>query len=399
MKTIAFYLPLSKDGPMKRIWDQRYRELESAHLARSMRITGPGPVVETRDGPKIIFCSNDYLGLAVHPHVIRAAAEGMAAGVGAGASRLVSGNETWHDTLERAFAEFTQQEAAVLFPSGYQANVGTISALAHEGDVIFSDERSHASIIDGCRLSKARVEIYSHNNVDDLRQRLERHRGASGGRLVVCEAIYSMDGDVSPLAQICDAAAEFGAAVYLDEAHSIGVLGPEGRGLAAQLNVANRVDILVGTFGKAVGVSGAAVACSETVSRLIKSSARSLLYTTAPPSALARAVCESLSLIRFDDELRHRLDSNVQYFRSAAKAAKISLSSSTTPIQPVVIGDAARTMEMSNRLWERGLFVQGIRPPTVAPGTERLRITITARHCEAHIERLVAQLAALGAGQ
>lgn len=391
-KQFAFFETVSKDGSMKKLWRRRRQQLHESQLSRTLRVSGAGPVVATPQGKKLIFCSNDYLGLAVEAKISEAAIAEMSMGVGAGASRLVSGNEPWHETLERRFAAFVSKSDSVLFPSGYQANVGTISALAKEGDVIFSDELAHASIIDGCRLAKARVEIFSHNDAAHLKQLLLKYTGTAIGKLVITEGIFSMDGDMPPLVDIVTVAKKNHAAIYVDEAHSIGIVGPNGRGLAAFYGVEDDIDIIVGTFGKAVGVSGAAVACSKTVASLLKSSARSLMYTTAPPACLARAVCKSLAIIETAAERREQLLHNIALFKTLAKTAGISLIQSDTPIQPVVIGDAAETMQISNKLWERGIFVQGIRPPTVPPGTERLRITICALHTPAQLEQLVQEL-------
>ena len=382
---------------MKALWKARLKYLRDRHLDRVMRISGVGPLVNTPEGEKLIFCSNDYLGLATSLALSSVACDEMSHGLGAGASRLVSGNFTWHEKLEKRFAEFVSRDESVLFPSGYQANVGAISALTSADDVIFSDRLCHASIIDGCRLSRARVEIFDHNDVGHLQALLKKYRQNIGGRLIVTEGIFSMDGDMPPLADICDMAQSEHAAVYLDEAHSLGIVGPEGRGLAASLNLTDQIDVLVGTFGKAVGVSGACVACDSHAAGLLKSSARSLMYTTASPPALSRAACESLALIQKADDVRKKLQQNIAFFQSLSEAARIPLIKSSSPIQPVLIGDAARTMAISRQLWQRGVFVQGIRPPTVPLGTERLRITITAMHTAAQIERLVAELTRCGA--
>ena len=406
MKGIGFEywiigLPFStheiKDDPMEVLWQKRRSQLKETHLERQLRITGVGPVVNTPDGAKLVFCSNDYLGMATDPAIANAVREELAFGVGAGASRLVSGNFSWHETLEARFAAFVGKPASVQFPSGYQANVGAISALTTADDVIFSDQLCHASIIDGCRLSRAKVEVFHHNDVAHLRMLLAKYNQVDCGKLVITEGIFSMDGDMPPLMDICDAAVDAGAAVYLDEAHSIGIVGPMGHGLAASMGLTEKINVLVGTFGKAVGVSGACVACHPDTAGLLKSVARSLMYTTASPPSLSRAVCESLAMIEKADDRRQRLTRNILRFQTLAGAAGIQLVHSESPIQPVLIGDAQKTMALSNILWDRGLFVQGIRPPTVPPGTERLRITITAAHTPDQIERLITELASCGA--
>lgn len=381
------------DETMKAKWKHKVQQMEDNFLLRQMRVSGVGPLVHTQFGDKLIFCSNDYLGLASSKKIAQAAMGELSNGLGAAASRLVSGNFEAHEHLERCFASFAGKSSSVLFPSGYQANVGAISALTGEDDVIFSDELSHASIVDGCRLSKARVEIYRHNDVDHLVQLLGKHTSANVGKLVITEGIFSMDGDFSPLDQICQSAQNAGAALYVDEAHSLGIVGPLGKGWCAQYGLTNQIDVLIGTFGKALGASGAAVACDEVTAKLLKSSARSLLYTTAPPACIASAVSTSLHEVQCADALRQRLNANITHFKSVAASKKIPLRPSDTPIQPVMIGSAQKTMEVSQYLWEEGFFVQGIRPPTVPVGTERLRVTLSVSHTFDQIEQLIEKLA------
>jgi 8-amino-7-oxononanoate synthase len=377
-------------------WEERIATLAAAGLERSPRaVQGAiGPAIESADGSKLLFCSNDYLGLAADPRLVAAAAAAAAGcGVGAGASRAVSGNNALHEALERRAAAFVDAPAAVLFPSGYQANVGALPALLDAGDVVFSDALNHASIIDGCRLSRADVRVYAHADAGDL-ARLLAAAPAAGLKLVVTEAVFSMDGDRAPLAAICRAARSAGADVYVDEAHALGVLGPGGRGLAAEAGVAAEVAVRMGTFGKAIGVAGAFVACGEDPARLLRSRARSLLYTTAAPPLLAAAALAGLDLAEAADDRRAALARNVRSYRERAAAAGVPLAASDTAIQPVPIGGARRTMAVSEALWRRGIFAQGIRPPTVPEGTSRLRITLSSAHTEEQIGRLVAALAA-----
>ncbi len=376
------------------IWASRLAAVEQAGQLRTLRqLDTNGAEALSPDGPKTVFCANDYLGLAGHPRLVEAVHSALdTRGVGAGASRLVSGNSSLHAALEEAFAGFVGFPESVLFSSGYQANVGTISALTAPGDIIFSDERCHASIIDGCRLSRARVEIFAHNDTTHLQNLLLAHGDAQGLRLIVTEGIFSMDGDTPPLSDICDLAEKYGAAVYLDEAHSIGVLGPGGRGLAASLGLTDRIDVLIGTFGKALGVSGAGAACQPDAARLLKSTARSLLYSTAAPPLLCAAAIAAIKLVRDADPQRDILFRHIARFRRGAREAGLPICDSDTPIQPLLIGDSGRTMEISSRLWDRGFFVQGIRPPTVAPGTARLRITLCAHHTDAQIDGLIRAL-------
>lgn len=356
-------------------------------------LTGPcGPVVGTSDGPKLNFCSNDYLGLATHPAISRALADGAAVwGSGAGASRLVSGNLSPHGRLERAVSEWMDVEQSVLFVSGYQANVGALSALAGEGDAIFSDQLVHASLIDGARLSRAEVHVFRHGDLAHLDQLLCANT-EYGIRLIVSDAVFSMDGDMADLEGLTGLARRHGAHLYLDEAHSLGVMGPGGRGLAAEQSLAADVSVRIGTFSKAFGVSGAFVALPESAERLVVSRARSLLYTTAPPPCLAEAVLTSLELVAQGDDLRTRLRENVARFREGAEASGLPVPESVTPIQPVMTGSAERTVRISQALWEEGVFVQGIRPPTVPKGRSRLRVTLTARHEPDQIAALIAAL-------
>jgi 8-amino-7-oxononanoate synthase len=348
-----------------------------------------GPVVETPDGPKLCFCSNDYLGLAADPRLVEAVKRGADRwGAGAASSRLVAGNTAVHVELEECLAAFTGAEAAVLFPSGFQANLGALTALTGEGDTIFPDELVHASLVDGCRLSRARVRIFRHRDTGHLEELL-REAAGPGLKLIVTDAVFSMDGDLAPLGEICRLADRHDARILLDEAHALGVMGPGGRGLAAELGLSDRVAVSSYTLGKALGVSGACVACDATAARLLVSRARSLLYTPAAPAHLCEALLTALSLTEAADARRERLGANVALFRELAGQAGIPLADSATAIQPVPVGDSRRAMGISAALWEDGVFVQGIRPPTVPDGAARLRVTLTAAHEPAHVERLV----------
>ncbi len=380
--------------PMRRPWYNRLQQLERAGLTRRMRVLdGPvGPATSAAGSNKLVFCSNDYLGLANHPSVKQAMQTAVERwGVGAGASRLISGNTALHARLERAFATFAGSADAVLFASGYQANVGALTALTSENDVIFSDARVHASLIDGCRLSSARVQIFNHRDMGQLESLLAGETTAEL-RVIVTDAVFSMDGDLAPLAEICALAERYGAIVYLDEAHAMGVLGPRGTGLAAQLELTDRVAVRLGTLGKAFGVSGGVVCCREDAANLIRSKGRSLLYTTAAPIPVIAAALAGLELAQSADEQRAALVRNIDHFKSQAQSTKLPLLPSDTPIQPIMVGSNARTMALSEQLWNRGLFVQGVRPPTVAPGTARLRITLSAAHTEHQIDTLIREL-------
>jgi 8-amino-7-oxononanoate synthase len=377
-------------------WHERFNMLVDQGLDRRMRIIASpvGPSVETPDGPKLLFCSNDYLGLAADPRIGDALARSAKKwGSGTAASRLISGNTSSHSELERRLALFMGTQAAVLFPSGFQANVGALPALVGEGDVIFSDELCHASLIDGSRLSYASVRIFRHADARHLEHLLEEEPPTAGIRLVVTDAIFSMSGDLAPIEDICSVADRHGARIYLDEAHSLGVIGTGGRGLAEDKGLADRTAIRIGTLGKAFGVAGAFVACDSDAAGILVSRARSLLYTTGPPVPLVEALIESLKIVEGANDLRTRLAANISLFKDLAHEAGVSLTPSDTPIQPVPIGPADRAMAVSVSLWNMGFFVQGIRPPTVAAGTSRLRVTLCASHTRQQIENFVGALA------
>jgi 8-amino-7-oxononanoate synthase len=375
-------------------WQNRLMRLCEKRLDRTMRTATSkvGPKVDIGAETKYLFCTNDYLGLAYHPDIISAiqdAAERW--GTGAGASRLVSGNFEIHDVLECAAARYVHAEAAVLFVSGYQANVGALSALTGKGDAIFSDELVHASLIDGARLSRADVYVFRHGDMGHLSRLLSR-ADPHQLKLIVTDAIFSMDGDTAKLPDITTLARKHNAAIYLDEAHALGVVGPKGRGLAAAYGLSDEIDIRIATFSKALGVSGAFVAASATVAALIRSSARSLLFTTAPSPVIAAAALKSLGIAEKAAELREKLNRNIEFFKAAAESAKLPLLDSKTAIQPIITGDNFRTMAVSERLFDAGFWVQGIRPPTVPPGKGRLRVTLSAKQDEACIEALVSAI-------
>jgi 8-amino-7-oxononanoate synthase len=362
--------------------EQRLEELERLSLHRRLRmVSGPqGPRVLLDGRPVLLLCSNNYLGLADHPRVREAAADAaMRWGVGAGASRLISGTMTIHRRLEERLAAWEGSESCLLFGSGYLANIGTIGALAGPGDTVFSDELNHASIVDGCRLSRAEVVVYKHGDVDDL-ERLMRRHSAGARRLVVTDSVFSMDGDIAPLAEIVELAQEYGARTIVDEAHATGVLGPGGRGAVAQAGLQGEVDVVVGTLGKALGSYGAYVCAEEEMIRYLINTARSLIFSTAPgPPAVAGALA-ALELLQ---ERPHR----VQRLRSAARTLRGALAHEGFPvveeeiqIVPLLVGDAAATMRLCEEALQRGVFAQAIRPPTVRTGTSRLRLAVMASH-------------------
>jgi glycine C-acetyltransferase/8-amino-7-oxononanoate synthase len=363
----------------------RLEELERLGLTRRLRlVSGPqGPTVLIDGKPVLLLCSNNYLGLADHPRVREAAADAaMRWGVGAGASRLVSGTMTIHRRLEEQLAEFKRSEACLLFGSGYLANIGVIGALAGRGDTIFSDELNHASIIDGCRLSRAQVVVYRHRDVEHLEWSLRRHGGRRGGErsLIVTDSVFSMDGNVAPLGEIVELAGIHGAQVMVDEAHATGNLGPGGRGAVAQAGLEGEVDALVGTLGKALGSYGAYVCASAEMVRYLINTARPLIFSTAPPPPAVAGALAALNLLQERPHRVQRLRSNARALRRALAAQGFPVSDQDMHIVPLIVGDERDAMRLCQEGIERGVFAQAIRPPTVADGTSRLRLTVMASH-------------------
>jgi 8-amino-7-oxononanoate synthase len=314
-------------------------------------------------------------------------------GVGAGASRLITGTMDAHEEAELAFAEFIQAPAAALFSTGYAANVGTVQALVGPGDAVFSDALNHASLIDGCRLSRATVHVYSHRDVQQLESLMREHRPRAGRALIITDSLFSMDGVRAPLRDLATLASSFDAGLLVDEAHALGVLGPAGRGLAAAEGI--EPDVIVGTLGKAFGVAGAFVAASEDIVSLVRNRARSFVYSTAPPPMNARAAIAALGLVREADAARATLLAHADRLRSELRKQGFDVPNDDSHILPVLVGDNDRTMQLSAKLLDRGIFVQGIRPPTVPEGTARLRVTPMATHRPEHIERAIGAFASL----
>lgn len=379
----------------------RLDELAEAGLHRRMRmISGPqGPRVVLDGRPVLLLCSNNYLGLADHPRVREAAADAaLRWGAGAGASRLVSGTMTVHRRLEEALAAFKRREAAVLFGSGYMANVGVIGALAGRGQVVFSDALNHASIIDGCRLARAETFVYDHCDLEHLAWGLERH-GERGG-LIVTDSVFSMDGDVAPLAGLAELARRHGVRLVVDEAHGTGCCGPGGRGAVAEAGVEDEVDVVIGTLGKALGSYGAFAACSATTRELLVNTARPLIFSTAPGPPAVAAALAALELLAEHPELPGRLQRGADVLRDELHREGFEVAGSTTQIVPLIVGDAATAMRICELAIERGVFAQAIRPPTVPAGTSRLRLAVMATHSRDELREAARALgrAALQAG-
>jgi 8-amino-7-oxononanoate synthase len=369
--------------------------LQAAGLYRRRRVLGgpqqPRCLVDGR--PMLAFCSNDYLGLANHPEVVAALCRGAERwGVGSGAAHLVNGHCAAHEALEEELAEFTGRPRALLFSTGYMANLGVISALAGRGDTVFEDRLNHASLLDGALLSRANLRRYPHGDTAAL----GRMAAEDPPRLIATDGVFSMDGDLAPIPALARIAREAGAWLLVDDAHGLGVLGREGRGTLDHLGLdARAVPILMGTLGKALGTFGAFVAGSEELIETLVQRARSYIYTTAAPPALAEATRTSLAIVRREAWRRERLQTLIRRLRAGAAQLGLPLADSSTPIQPLMAGSAARALAWGQALESAGILVTPIRPPTVPEGTARLRITLSAAHTESDVDRLLDALGAL----
>jgi len=360
------------------------------HAVRGRR----GAAVSADGRAAVDFSSNDYLGLAGDPRIASAIAAALAReGTGAAAARLISGTNELHEQLERALAVFKGTEAALLFSSGYAANTGAIPALASRGDIIYADALNHASLIDGCRLSRAEVRIFPHLDVDRLDDLLRDDAGHTGRRWIVVDAVFSMDGDVFPLDALVALAREHGAYTYVDDAHGTGVLGATGRGSAEHYDVERDVDVAMGTLGKAVGTTGAFIAGSHPLRDWLLNRARAFVFTTAAPPAFAAGTLEALRIVETEPWRRDALRANARSIRDGLRALGYDAAGSADGhIIPVIIRDAAETARLGAALRARGLLVGAVRPPTVPLGSSRLRITASAAHTPEQIARLLEAL-------
>lgn len=372
-------------------------QIKNAGLYRRMRrVEGDqGPTLSI-DGHEIInFSSNNYLGIANHPDLAAAAKAAIDRyGCGSGASRLISGNMTLHEELENQLAEFKGTEAALVFNSGFQANTGVISTLAGEDDAIFSDTLNHASIIDGCRLARANTFVYAHNDLDQLEAQLSQATGFRR-KLIVTESIFSMDGDEAPLTGIVELAEKYGAMVMVDEAHATGVFGASGAGVVQKLGLGDRVPVQMGTLGKALGGFGAYIAGSAGLRDLLINRCRSFIFTTSLPPAVMAMAMAAIDIVKREPERREALWQNCRNLKEGLRRLGYRVGASESPILPLIIGDAGECMRFSEKVFERDVFAQGIRPPTVPPGTSRLRITLMATHTREQIERALDAFAAV----
>lgn len=365
-------------------------ELDARGLRRVRRVLSgaQGAKVMVDGKPYCAFCSNDYLGLAGHPELIRAMQEGCARyGAGAGASHLILGHGEAHHALEQALARFVGAPRALLFSTGYMANIGVVTALADRGDAVFADRLNHASLNDACLLSRAEFRRYPHANVSALERLLARTKARR--RLIVTDAVFSMDGDIAPVRELVELAERFDAWLLLDDAHGFGVLGDRGRGVLSHCRVRSTRVIYMATLGKAAGVFGAFVAGPAELTETLVQRARTYIYTTATPPALAHALLASLKLIETEQWRRDRLAQLAGIVQARLSGGRWRLLPSVTPIQPLIVGSAAAALAVSERLAARGILVPAIRPPTVPQGTARLRISLSAAHGVGDVARLI----------
>jgi 8-amino-7-oxononanoate synthase len=373
---------------------QELQQRKANHLYRSRRISeGPQQPDMVIDGKTVIsFCSNDYLGLANHPEVKAAFIRGIEQyGAGSGAAHLINGHSRAHHNLEQELAEFTGYPRALLFSTGYMANLGLAQALVGKGDTALEDRLNHASLLDGGLLSGARLMRYQHNDSADLEAKLAGR--TQGEKLVLSDGVFSMDGDIAELPAIADTCRKHDAWLMVDDAHGFGVLGEHGRGTLEHYGLAAaNVPVYMATLGKALGTAGAFIAGSDDLIETLIQNSRTYIYTTASPPAVAEATRASLNIIISRPHLREQLNANIRYFRKACSQCGIEVATSQTAIQPVIVGDTQTAVAISEQLFAQGILVTAIRPPTVPEGTARLRITLSAAHACTHIDKLVSAL-------
>jgi 8-amino-7-oxononanoate synthase len=370
--------------------DDELGRLEEHDLRRTLRLRASAQTAEIQlDGRRVLnFGSNDYLGLAADPRLTQAVCEALKNdGWGSGASPLIVGRSAWHERLEQRIAKFKGVEAAIVFPSGFAANQGTIPALADRGDGIFSDALNHASIVDGCRLSRAATHVYRHGDLKHLATLLKRE-GPYHRRLIVTDTVFSMDGDTAPLADLCDLADRHHAMLMVDEAHATGVFGPRGRGLAEALGVEDRIDVRMGTMSKALGCAGGFVCGRQSLVNWLANRARSYVFSTAQPAAWCAAAIAAFDIVEADPGRGARLLERAKQLSQSLARRGWNVGESQSQIVPVIVGAPKAALKLSAHLWEQGCFVPAIRPPSVPEGRSLLRISLSAAHDEGMIDRL-----------
>lgn len=368
--------------------------LKNKNLYRTLKTIDSTNGIEFSINSKkyISFSSNNYLGLANNEFLKSESIKAIEKyGTGTGASRLISGNFKIHEELEKKIASFKDKEASIVFSTGYMANTGTISSIADEDDAVIIDRLNHASIIDGCRLSKAKLFVYKHNDINSLEEILKRCSGFKK-RLIITDTVFSMDGDIASLPDIVKLAKKYNAITMIDEAHALGVFGKSGRGVAEFFNVEDRIDISMGTLSKAVGSSGGYIAGSTALVNYLRNKARSFIYTTSLPAGVIAGSIAGLDIIIKKPELRKKLWKNVEYVRKGIQNLGLNTLNSASQIIPVIIGKEETTIKVAKLLFNKGLFVVAIRPPTVPKGTSRLRISITSIHTKEHLDILLENL-------
>ncbi|MDH5660745.1 MAG: 8-amino-7-oxononanoate synthase [Gammaproteobacteria bacterium] len=379
------------------ILDELQHELEQRranHLYRSRKLLqSPQSVEPIIDGKKVLsFCSNDYLGLANHPEVIKSFKHAANQyGVGSGSAHLVSGHSIEHHALEEELADFMGTERALLFSTGYMANIGVISALCVRHSEIYEDKLNHASLLDAALLSRAKRIRYPHLDIEHLENRLVG--SDNNNKFIVSDGVFSMDGDLAPLNTLVTLANKNKATLMIDDAHGIGVLGEKGKGVIEQFGIETKqVPVLIGTLGKAFGTAGAFVAGSDDLIETLIQKSRSYIFTTAMPAAIAAATRKSLQLLEKETWRREKLQTLVRQFRAGAAELNLTLVDSMTAIQPVIVGSSEQTLDFSEKLLEQNILISAIRPPTVPEGTARLRVTFSAAHTEEHVDKLLTVL-------
>ncbi len=376
------------------MWEKDLQKIAREHLFREISVldTPSGPLMTLEGKNTLQFASNDYLGLANHPQLKQAALKAIEEfGVGAGASRLISGTFPPHHKLELTIAQFTNTEAALTFSSGYATNLGVIPQLVKTGGLILADRLCHASLIDACRLSRATLRVFHHNNVDHLHSLL-RKRPTNRPTLLITEGVFSMDGDLAPLPELARLAEEFNAFLLVDDAHGTGVMGPTGRGSLEYWGVESANVLHMGTLGKALGTSGGFMTGTKDFIAYLINTSRSFIYSTAPPPAMAAAAQAAIQLIQLEPGRRARLWQNREHMYQGLKAMGCHMTNTQSPILPIIVNDPRLAVEMSLGLQKKGIYIPAIRPPTVPKGTSRLRVTVSAEHS---IEQIDAALSAI----
>lgn len=375
--------------PFDLTFELHQRKQQNLFRQNHIACSPQGPLMMFGNTEYLTFCSNDYLGMANHPDVVKAFQQASDEfGVGSGAAHLVNGHSRYHQELEELIAEWTGREAALLFSTGYMANLGAVTALLNKDDAVFEDKWNHASLLDAGLLSGARFQRYLHNDMANLEARLNRSEARR--KLIVTDGVFSMDGDQAPLNEIVKLANQYDAWTMVDDAHGMAVLGETGAGICETQSLSQQdIPVLMGTLGKGIGTAGAFVAGSKELIEYLTNFARPYIYTTAMPAAIAAATIASIAVIKEAQAKREHLQNLIKQFRSGAQQLGLQLMESHTAIQPILVGEAQDALNMSEALKQQGIMVTAIRPPTVPQGTARLRVTLSAAHTEQQVNQLL----------